>query len=96
MSPPSPLRVKNPATDELLEEIPCADEAAAEAAVARARAAQPAWAALPFAYRARALRRLGRAIRDDNGFLDTLSAESGKPRYEAELIELFYTLELTR
>jgi acyl-CoA reductase-like NAD-dependent aldehyde dehydrogenase len=96
VSPPSPLRVKNPATGELLEEIPCADEAAAEAAVARARAAQPAWGALPFADRARALRRLARAIRDDNGFLDTLSAESGKPRYEAELIELFYTLELTR
>lgn len=96
MSPPEPLRVINPATGQLIEEIPCADAAVTETAVARARAAQPAWGALPFAERARALRRLGRGMRDDGGFLDTLSAESGKPRYEAELIELFYTLELTR
>lgn len=96
MSPSSTIRVKNPATGQILEDLPCADAAAAEAAVARARAAQPAWGALPFAARARALRQLARAIRDDGGFLDTLIAESGKPRYEAELIELFYTLELTR
>jgi acyl-CoA reductase-like NAD-dependent aldehyde dehydrogenase len=96
VSPLDPLRVINPATGQLIEEIPCADAAATEAAVDRARAAQPAWGALPFAERARALRRLARAMRDDGGFLDTLSAESGKPRYEAELIELFYTLELTR
>jgi len=96
VSPPEPLRVTNPATGQLIEEIPCADAAATEAAIDRARAAQPAWGALPFAERARALRRLARAMRDDGGFLDTLSAESGKPRYEAELIELFYTLELTR
>jgi acyl-CoA reductase-like NAD-dependent aldehyde dehydrogenase len=96
LASPSPLRVKNPATGELIEEIPCADAPAAEAAVARARAAQPDWGGLPFAARARALRRLARAIRDDAGFLDTLSAESGKPRYEAELFELLYTLELTR
>ena len=42
------------------------------------------------------LRRLARALRDDATFVDTLIAESGKPRYEAEGIELFYTLELTR
>jgi acyl-CoA reductase-like NAD-dependent aldehyde dehydrogenase len=96
VNPADPIRVQNPATGETLEEIPCADAATTEAAVARARAAQPAWAALPFEERARALRRLARAMRDDNGFVDTLSAESGKPRYEAELIELFYTLELTR
>jgi acyl-CoA reductase-like NAD-dependent aldehyde dehydrogenase len=96
VSPPSTIRVKNPATGQILEDLPCADAAAAEAAVARARAAQPAWGALPFAARARALRRLARAMRDDGGFLDTLIAESGKPGYEAELIELFYTLELTR
>jgi acyl-CoA reductase-like NAD-dependent aldehyde dehydrogenase len=35
-------------------------------------------------------------LRDDPSLVDTLVAESGKPRYEAELIELFYTLELTR
>ena len=90
------LRVTNPATGQLIQTIPAADAQAADAAMARARAAQPAWGALPFSVRARTLRRLARALRDDLTFLDTLSAESGKPRYEAEGIELFYTLELTR
>jgi acyl-CoA reductase-like NAD-dependent aldehyde dehydrogenase len=90
------LRVTNPATGELIQEIPAADAAAADAALARAREAQPAWGALPFPERARILRRVARALRDDATFLDTLCAESGKPRYEAENIELFYVLELTR
>lgn len=90
------LRVTNPATGQLIQEVPAADAAAADAAMARARQAQPAWGALPFSERGRILRRLARAIRDDATFLDTLCAESGKPRYEAENIELFYTLELTR
>ena len=88
--------ITNPATGQLIQEVPAADAQAADAAMARARAAQPAWGALPFAERARMLRRLARALRDDPTFLDTLVAESGKPRYEAEGIELFYTLELTR
>ena len=90
------LRVMNPATGQLIQEVPAADAAMAAAAIARARAAQPAWGGLPFRERARILRRLARALRDDATFLDTLCAESGKPRYEAESIELFYTLELTR
>jgi acyl-CoA reductase-like NAD-dependent aldehyde dehydrogenase len=65
-------------------------------AVARARAAQPAWAALSFSQRGAALRRFARALRDDAELLETLVAESSKPSYDAEGIELFYTLELTR
>jgi acyl-CoA reductase-like NAD-dependent aldehyde dehydrogenase len=91
-----PLRITNPATGELLQEVPAADAAAATAAIERARAAQPAWGALPFAERGRVLRRLARAVRDDATLVDTLISESGKPRYEAEGIEVFYTLELTR
>ena len=94
--PNEPLRITNPATGELIREVPAADPAAADAALARARAAQPAWAALPFAERARILRRLARALRDDPTFADTICAESGKPRFEAEGIEVFYILELTR
>jgi acyl-CoA reductase-like NAD-dependent aldehyde dehydrogenase len=95
-APSEPLRVTNPATGELVAEVPAAGAAEVEAAFARARAAQPAWGALPFAERAGLLRRLLRALRDDNRLVDTLVAENGKPRYEAELFELFYTLELTR
>ncbi|HEY5448050.1 MAG TPA: aldehyde dehydrogenase family protein, partial [Polyangia bacterium] len=75
------LRVMNPATGQLIQEVPAADAAMAAAAIARARAAQPAWGGLPFRERARILRRLARALRDDATFLDTLCAESGKPRY---------------
>jgi acyl-CoA reductase-like NAD-dependent aldehyde dehydrogenase len=96
VSASDPLRVKNPATGEIIRELPAADGAAVEAAVARARAAQPAWGARPFRERARLLRRFARALRDDDQLMPTLVAENGKPRYEAELIELFYTLELTR
>ncbi|HXU04362.1 MAG TPA: aldehyde dehydrogenase family protein [Polyangia bacterium] len=90
------LRVTNPATGQLIREVPAGDAGAAAAAIARARSAQGAWGELPFSERARILRRLARAMRDDPTFLDTLCAESGKPRYEAENMELFYALELTR
>ena len=90
------LRIENPATGQLLQEVPCYGAAEVEAAVKRARIAQKAWGALPFQARANALRRLLRAMRDDPVFLPTLVSESGKPRYEAELIEMFYALELTR
>src|SRR4029079_6169037 len=90
------LLVMTPATGQLIQEVPAADAGLATAALERARTAQPAWAAMPFRDRARILRRLARALRDDATVLDTLCAESGKPRYEAESIEVFYTLELTR
>jgi acyl-CoA reductase-like NAD-dependent aldehyde dehydrogenase len=92
----TPLRIVNPATGQVIEEIACGDLPQVDSAFARARAAQPAWAALPFSERADALRRLARALRDDPRFLDTLVSESGKAAYEAECMELFYTLELTR
>ena len=74
MTAPDPIAVKNPATGEIIREVPCADPAAVEAAVARARAAQPAWGALPFRERARALRRFARALRDDDELMTTLVA----------------------
>ena len=89
--------VQNPGTGATITEVPTATTAEVEAAIARARAAQPAWGALSFARaRARAApphppHALGRPE-----LLDTLVAESGKPHYEAEAMELFYTCELTR
>ena len=95
-TPPGPLRIVNPSTGATIADVPAADAGAVADAVARARAAQPAWAALPFRERARRLRQFARALRDDATFVETLVAENGKPAYEAELIEIFYTLELTR
>jgi acyl-CoA reductase-like NAD-dependent aldehyde dehydrogenase len=90
------LRVMNPATGALCAEVPAQVPADVAAVVARARRAQPAWAALPFAARARALRRFARRLLLDPALLPILCGESGKPRFEAEAIELFYTCELTR
>jgi acyl-CoA reductase-like NAD-dependent aldehyde dehydrogenase len=95
MAPPF-HEVRDPSSGALLGQVPDQSADDVEAALLRARSAQPAWAALPFRVRAEALRKLARAIRDDAALLDTLTRESGKPRYEAELFELLYTLELTR
>jgi acyl-CoA reductase-like NAD-dependent aldehyde dehydrogenase len=91
-----PLAIRNPGTGAVIAEIPLATPAELEQSVARARAAQPGWGALPFAERARALRRLTHRMLNDEALMETLVAESGKPRFEAEGIELLYTCELTR
>jgi acyl-CoA reductase-like NAD-dependent aldehyde dehydrogenase len=92
----APLLVTDPTTGLSIATVPVADAAAVDAAWQRAHAAQPAWGALSLRERARMLRTLARRIRDDERLTRTLVAESGKPRYEAEAIEIFYTLELTR
>lgn len=96
MSAAPPLRVVSPATGELLAELPAAGRTEVEAAVAAARAAWPAWAALPLRERLRALKRWRRAVLDDPEVLRVLVRESGKPRQEAEGIELLYFCELCR
>jgi acyl-CoA reductase-like NAD-dependent aldehyde dehydrogenase len=93
---PGRLRVENPASGAVLAEIPAASAADVASAVARARPAQKAWAALPVSTRAAALRRVAGLILRDPELTDTLVAENGKTRYEAEAIEIFYTCELTR
>jgi acyl-CoA reductase-like NAD-dependent aldehyde dehydrogenase len=90
------IPVANPATGELIDEVPDQGVDEVEQAMSRAREAQPAWAATPLVDRCRIMRRFMRRLRDDPAVVDTISRESGKPHHEAELIELFYALELTR
>lgn len=92
----STLRVTNPATGTLCAEVPALSPAEVATAVERARRAQPAWGALPFSERSRLLRRLTRRMVHDTELVPLLCREAGKPRFEAEAIELFYTCELTR
>src|SRR3989442_246692 len=75
----APLTVRNPGTGATITEVPTATSAEVELAVRRARAAQPAWGALPFAGRARALRRLTHRMLADPTLVDTIVGESGKP-----------------
>lgn len=92
----SPLRIVAPATGALVAEVPDAGAEGVAAAVARARAAAPAWAALPLRERVRALARWRDAVLDEPRVAETLVAESGKPRHEAEGFEILYFCELIR
>jgi len=91
-----PLVISSPGSGAVVASVPVVSRADLDAALARARAAQPAWAALSLETRARDLRKLAAAIRDDPRLIPTLVSESGKPGHEAEAIEVFYTLEVTR
>jgi acyl-CoA reductase-like NAD-dependent aldehyde dehydrogenase len=91
-----PIRVVSPATGVLLAEVPDAEESGVARAVKAARSAAPDWQAIGPRGRAEALRRWRDAILDDGDVVGTLVAESGKPRAEAEGIELLYLCELIR
>jgi len=79
----------NPATGERLGDFPMAGPAEVEAAVAAARAAQPAWAALAGAERARILRRAAGILRDRNDELAALETrDTGKPIQETRVVDV--------
>ncbi len=74
------LSVIEPATEVVLASIPRADEDSAREAVARAKAAYPAWRALAPGERARLLYRLADALEAELEALATLEARNaGKP-----------------
>jgi acyl-CoA reductase-like NAD-dependent aldehyde dehydrogenase len=74
------LAVTNPATGEVLAEIPAGGPAEADAAVAAARKAAPSWAATPATERAAVLRALAQAAEDAAEELAALqTADNGKP-----------------
>jgi acyl-CoA reductase-like NAD-dependent aldehyde dehydrogenase len=90
------LRVTNPATGALVAEVPAVAPADVEPALERARRAQVRWAKLSARERGAWLRRFaGRLLRDPD-LVTTLLAETGKPRFEAQAMEVLYTCELTR
>lgn len=74
------IEVENPATEAVVATIPDGTADDAEAALAAARAAQPAWAALPAYERGRAVAALADAIDDHADLLARIVvAEQGKP-----------------
>jgi len=91
------LTVTSPATGERLGEVPILDADAVAAMVAEARRAQPAWAALPAAERARRLDTLRRLMaRDARALADLSCAESGKLPVEALMVDVLTTCDLAR
>jgi acyl-CoA reductase-like NAD-dependent aldehyde dehydrogenase len=80
---PERLTVRDPARDTVIEELPIDDEGSVAAAVARARAAQPGWAATPPRDRARLVKRARRElVRDRSAIFERLERETGKARFD--------------
>ena len=83
------LGLASPATGEPVGEITVSTPGEVAAAIARARAAQPAWAALPAAERAAIIARaLDVLLARKDEICATVQGESGKPLVEALAIEI--------
>jgi acyl-CoA reductase-like NAD-dependent aldehyde dehydrogenase len=80
----STVQVLEPATEEVMAELPKAGPAEADAAVARAKAAFPAWRAVAPADRALLLRRVAAGVRERADGLARLESRNvGKPILDA-------------
>ncbi len=87
----------NPATGEVLRELECAGEGDVEAAVARAHAAQPAWAELGLRRRIGILREFqGRLYAKKSEIAAAITREVGKPLVEALTTEVLVVLDAAR
>jgi acyl-CoA reductase-like NAD-dependent aldehyde dehydrogenase len=76
----SQLAIHNPATGEKITEVPADDAASVSARTARARAAQPAWAARPLRERQDCIARFREGVvRDLESLAMTMTRETGKP-----------------
>ena len=83
------LGLASPATGESVGEITVSTPDEVNAAIARARAAQPAWAARPAAQRATIIARaLDVLLARKDEICATVQAETGKPLVEALAIEI--------
>src|SRR3954470_8312936 len=81
------IAVENPATGELVREVPLTADVGA--LVERARAVQPAWEALGYQGRARVLLRARRwLIEHAEEVVATIVSETGKTDEDARLVEL--------
>jgi len=85
----------DPSTGEEIGRVPLLDEAEVAAAVARARAAQTAWAELSYEDRARFILRAREIVLDQvDDIANLISRETGKPVTEAIAMEIVPTLDL--
>ncbi|MCE7885398.1 MAG: aldehyde dehydrogenase family protein [Actinobacteria bacterium ATB1] len=91
------IQSRNPATGDLLGDVPVMDEAEVRQRVQRARKGFESWSALTLSER---LRRLGRLqdvlARDSRSIAGRIAAETGKPRHEALVTEVTATCDLIR
>ena len=87
----------NPATGEVLRQFDCTSAAEVNAAVARARAAQPSWAKTSVRERVRILREFQKRLHAGKQEVSELiTREAGKPVVEALLTEVVVVLDAAR
>ena len=88
------IAVQNPATGEVIGQVDDMSPEQVEAAVERARRAQPAWEALGFEGRGEVMYELRRwLVENRERVLDVLVKENGKTREDALLAEMFYVCD---
>ena len=88
------IAVRNPATDEVIGEIPCFSNTEITAAVERARAAQRRWAEIAVSNRLKILRNFQRLLCEQKeSIAATITREAGKPLAEAVATEVLVVLE---
>jgi acyl-CoA reductase-like NAD-dependent aldehyde dehydrogenase len=84
----------NPATRERLGSVPIATPADVVAATEHAAGVQPLWATLRLTDRARYMARAAQAVIDEfDELVEVIGAEQGRPRAEAEVMELLAAVE---
>lgn len=87
----------DPATGEVLGQLECADEVRVNAAVARARAGQPAWAELGVKHRVAVLRAFQQKLHANKSEVAAaITREAGKPVAEALVTEVLVVLDAAR
>src|SRR5580704_13362763 len=87
----------NPATGEILREFLPATDAEANAAVARAHAAQPAWHSLGVRQRIAVLDKFRQLVHEKKSEIARLiTRETGKPQVEALVTEVLVVLDAAR
>jgi len=91
------VRSVNPATGEVLRELECASEDQVHAAVARAKAAQPAWSELGVRRRIAVVREFQRQLHAKKSEIaSAITREAGKPMVEALVTEVLVVLDAAR
>jgi acyl-CoA reductase-like NAD-dependent aldehyde dehydrogenase len=85
------IPVENPATGEIIGEIPVMDADEIQALAARARQAQPGWEAMGFDGRAKVLRRAQKWMLDNaERIIAVVVSEAGKTHEDAQLADFGY------
>src|SRR5437763_9187181 len=88
------IPVENPATGDTIAHVPDLSAAEVAALAKRARIAQPAWEALGFEGRAEVFREMRRwFVQNRQRIVQTIVAETGKTREDAQTTELFLILD---